>query len=100
MSNCLPVWKVCAALYCLALQYIQWPNKEEVQHIWTNIEYKYGFSKIIGVIDGTHIKIIKLKEHDESYINRKDYHSVQLQVSITKNIIWTRMPCNKSHEKI
>ncbi|XP_039308183.1 putative nuclease HARBI1 [Solenopsis invicta] len=38
------------------------------------------FPGVIGAIDGTHIKIIAPKDRSESYINRKGYHSIQLQV--------------------
>lgn len=34
---------------------------------------------IIGCIDGIHIKIVAAKEHPNSYVNRKGYHSVLLQ---------------------
>ncbi|CAL1682526.1 unnamed protein product [Lasius platythorax] len=43
-------------------------------------EEKKGFPGVIGAIDGTHIKIAAPKENQESYINRKGYHSIQLQV--------------------
>lgn len=46
---------------------------------------KYGFPKVLGAIDGTHVQITKPKEHGESYINRKGYHSMQLQVSKTRS---------------
>lgn len=68
------------AIYALAPQYIKWPNREEAENTWKCIENKHGFPKIIGAVDGTHIHITKPKEHDESYINRKGYHSIQLQV--------------------
>ncbi|XP_032673150.1 putative nuclease HARBI1 [Odontomachus brunneus] len=72
------VRRVCAALYRLVPQYIKWPNEEEAQYTWTDIELKYKFPKVIGAIDGTDLKIIKPSKHDESYINRKGYHAVQL----------------------
>ncbi|XP_018363689.1 PREDICTED: putative nuclease HARBI1, partial [Trachymyrmex cornetzi] len=74
------VKKVCSALNALASQFIKWPNREEAEHTWTNIKTKHKFPKIIGAIDGTHIRITKPKEHDESYINRKGYYSIQLQI--------------------
>jgi len=44
------------------------------------LEEKKGFPRVIGIIDGTHIKIEAPKENYESYINRKGYHFIQLQV--------------------
>ncbi|KAJ8929768.1 hypothetical protein NQ314_017505 [Rhamnusium bicolor] len=39
-----------------------------------------GFSNIIGAIDGNHIKIDKPENDPDSYINRKGYYSIQMQV--------------------
>lgn len=44
-----------------------------------------GFPKVIGAIDGTHIKIEAPTENPVDYINRKGYHSIQLQVDYYKN---------------
>ena len=30
-----------------------------------------GFPNIIGLIDGTHVRIIAPTEHEEAYVNRK-----------------------------
>lgn len=40
------------------------------------------FPKTIGAIDGTHIRIDAPKENPADYINRKGFHSIQLQVTI------------------
>lgn len=39
-----------------------------------------GFPNVIAAIDGTHIKIRAPKEDPDSYINRKDFHSMNVQV--------------------
>ncbi|XP_033729167.1 uncharacterized protein LOC117318274 [Pecten maximus] len=38
-----------------------------------------GFPNIIGAIVGTHIEIKAPTSHPQSYVNRKGYHSIQLQ---------------------
>jgi len=53
---------------------------EEAKNNWTLIKNRYGFPKVIGAIDGTHIKITAPKVNPESYVNRKGFHSIQLQV--------------------
>lgn len=45
-------------------------------------EENSGFPKIIGAIDGTHIRINAPKEDQRAYVNRKGYHSIHLQVFI------------------
>lgn len=39
----------------------------------------------IGAIDGTHIRIDRPEVDSYSYINRKQYHSIQLQDFVNKN---------------
>lgn len=39
-----------------------------------------GFPNVIGTIDGTHIKIRAPIENANSYINRKEFHSINVQV--------------------
>jgi len=75
--------KVCAAIYSLIPQFIKWPDVKEAKYTWTDVQNKHKFSKIIGAIDGTHVHIHKPKKHAKSYINRKGYHSIQMQVSET-----------------
>ena len=41
-----------------------------------------GFPGVVGVIDGTHISIRAPVEEPDAYINRKKFHSVQLQVNM------------------
>ncbi|XP_032689043.1 uncharacterized protein LOC116852623 isoform X2 [Odontomachus brunneus] len=52
---------------------------DRAQIIMHNFERASGFPKIIGAIDGTHIKIEAPKQNPTDYINRKGYHSIQLQ---------------------
>lgn len=79
------VKRVVRALYSLRNVFIRWPTYGEAQTIWTNMQTLYGFPKILGVIDGTHINIARPKRDANSYINRKGRFSIQLQVS-KKNI--------------
>lgn len=62
----------------LAPEVITWPNVVEKNEIELFFRQKNGFPGIIGVIDGTHIKIDKPEEDPESYINRKGYYSIQV----------------------
>ncbi|XP_018351929.1 PREDICTED: uncharacterized protein LOC108754243 isoform X2 [Trachymyrmex septentrionalis] len=71
--------KVCAAIYSLADKFIKWPNIEEAQQTWTDVQYKHKFPKVLGAIDDTHIRIQKPKEHAENYINRNGHYSIHLQ---------------------
>lgn len=74
--------RVVRAIYSIRNQFIKWPTYEEAENTWTNIQLLYGFPKVLGIIDGTHINIPRPKEDANSYMNRKGRFSIQLQVRI------------------
>jgi hypothetical protein len=39
-----------------------------------------GFPDVIGAIDCTHIKIADPTVNEEEYVNRKGFHSINVQV--------------------
>ena len=39
-----------------------------------------GFPGVLGCIDGTHVKIIAPTDLEGMYVNRKNYHSINVQV--------------------
>lgn len=39
-----------------------------------------GFPGVVGAIDGTHVRIIAPSEHEVEYVNRKNYHSINVQI--------------------
>ncbi|XP_067216228.1 putative nuclease HARBI1 [Linepithema humile] len=53
---------------------------EQAQTIINKFKESSRFPNTIGAIDGTHIKIDAPKENAADYVNRKRYHSIQLQV--------------------
>ena len=38
-----------------------------------------GFPNVIGCIDGTHVRILAPHESEEAFVNRKGYHSINVQ---------------------
>lgn len=58
-------------------QIIKWPTPEEQVNIEEHFESN-GFPGVIGVIDGTHIKIDKPSQDPDSYLNRKHFYSIQV----------------------
>ena len=66
---------------------IKWPKKEEYEAIAKefNSKEKCQFLKIIGALDGCHMRIAHLKEEDKAYYNYKHFHSIQLQAICLHN---------------
>ena len=48
-----------------------------------------GFPNVIGCIDGTHIRIQAPREREYEFVNRRNFHSMNVQVSyVSFNIHW------------
>lgn len=75
------VRRVTRALFKVAHQFITWPSGEQARTVINKFKESSRFPNTIGAIDGTHIKIDAPKENAADYVNRKGYHSIQLQVS-------------------
>jgi hypothetical protein len=63
----------------LRREFIKWPDYDQMQNISILFRRKQGIRNVIGAIDGYHIKIHKPKDDQESYYNRKGFHSLLLQ---------------------
>ena len=70
----------------LAGTYVTVPSTEaEIKESAANFFARYGFPQCIGAVDGTHISIRKPKENPTSFINRKGYHSPNVQACVDYN---------------
>ncbi|XP_031351953.1 putative nuclease HARBI1 [Photinus pyralis] len=58
---------------------IRWPYENEALETMRTFQRRSSIPGIIGCIDGCHVKIIAPKDHPNSYVNRKKFHSVLLQ---------------------
>ncbi|KAL1491048.1 hypothetical protein ABEB36_011704 [Hypothenemus hampei] len=63
----------------LSPEIIKWPEDLEKLEIEEHFRHR-DFPGVIGIIDGTHIRIDKPKEDPDSYLNRKHFYSIQAQV--------------------
>lgn len=79
------VRRVTRALFKIAPSFISWPSNEQAEIIINNFKESSGFPSTIGAIDGTHICIEAPQENAADYMNRKGYHSIQLQVNKSIN---------------
>lgn len=76
--------RVAYILHTLAPQFIKWPVDERAIRVMMEFEKASAFPNVIGAIDGTHIKIKSPREDKQSYVNRKGYHSIHVQVRILR----------------
>lgn len=75
----------------LKAKFITWPIGVQRENVIDGFARKANFQNVIGAIDGTHIKIKAPKEHPETYVNRKGYHSLILQAECREDIQFTHI---------
>ncbi|KAK0147899.1 putative nuclease HARBI1 [Merluccius polli] len=68
-------------LIALTPRYIKFPyTAVEQANIKTQFVAMSGFPNVIGAIDGTHVAIKAATTDEYAYVNRKQYHSVNVQI--------------------
>ena len=69
--------------YALAqkqVHFIKWPSTEaEIVQTRRGFYDKGGFPGVIGCVDGTHVKIQGPTKNENDYVNRKGFHSINVQ---------------------
>ena len=73
--------------------YIKWPKEEKLEEVMNQFEAKKGFPGVIDAIDGCHIPIKAPRENANEYINRKRFHSVNLQAVTDPDLLITDAFC-------
>ncbi|XP_052788534.1 putative nuclease HARBI1 [Mya arenaria] len=60
-------------------QFVTWPDANA--RAWNMTEYfkKAGFPNVVGCVDGTHIRIQAPSEDEPAFVNRKGFHSINMQ---------------------
>ncbi|XP_048484566.1 putative nuclease HARBI1 [Plutella xylostella] len=62
-------------------KFIKFPSTEgERELLMRRFMEKFHFPGVLGCIDGTHVAIIRPKEHEETFLNRKNYHSLNVLI--------------------
>jgi len=74
------VRRITRALFLNSQTFIKWPTGDHATRIMQGFRESSGFPNTIGAIDGTHIRIDAPKENPADYVNRKGFHSIQLQL--------------------
>ena len=64
---------------------------DQMPDIKSSFEEEGGFSGIIGVVDGTHIRIRAPEHEPEAYINRKKFQSINVQLVCDDKMVFTHV---------
>lgn len=61
-------------------QFIKWPVTSGARAAIKNGFYLQArFPNVIGCIDGTHVRIVAPSTDENAYVNRKGFHSINVQ---------------------
>ncbi|KAL2102183.1 hypothetical protein ACEWY4_001351 [Coilia grayii] len=66
-------------------RYVHLPTEAECTIIKHKFRQASGIPGIVGCIDGTHVLIQAPSEHEYLYVNRKGYHSINVQILCDAN---------------
>ena len=81
---CIVTKEVCAAIVDVLLpKYVKFPNGESLKEVVDGFKHKFGFPQCAGAVDGTHIPIISPEEYPADYFNRKGWHSIVMQGTVS-----------------
>ena len=72
-----------------ASKYIYMPrNREEIAKCKKDFYQLAGFPGIVGCVDGSHTPIVAPREDEFVYVNRKRFHSINIQAVCDANLIF------------
>jgi|SRR6218665_298546 len=74
------VSRVTKAILRLMPKWVKLPCQEEADVTKTKFYQMGGFPNVIGCVDGTHVRILAPTENEHEYVNRKSFHSINVQV--------------------
>lgn len=61
-------------------------------HYNINISFFLGFPKVLGCVDGTQIRISTPSANEADFVNRKGFHSLNVQVLFFLNVCLNVVP--------
>ncbi|XP_058637710.1 putative nuclease HARBI1 [Onychostoma macrolepis] len=78
---------VCRAVHRVALAlcrridtHVKFPSRDEQDVLAERFFAVAGFPRVCGVIDGTHVRIQAPHQYEDQFVNRKNFHSINVQL--------------------
>lgn len=86
VSRCIHEVANCIAIH-MGAEWIKFPfDQQSKNDIKTGFMEKAGFPGVIGCIDCTHIAILGPSREEHNYVNRKGFHSKNVQIVCSYNL--------------
>ena len=88
------VHSVCNALVRRSHRFIKFPTAQGIEENKRKFYDIGNIPNIFGLIDGTHVRIIAPSQHEDQFVNRKGYHSINVQVVVNadSHSLFTKFP--------
>ena len=83
LSRC--ICNVSNTLCSCSSDFIRFPNEVGQRRMQQGFQHKFEFPKVLGCIDGSHIPIVAPSINEPLYVNRKGYHSINVQAICDDN---------------
>ncbi|CAC5400795.1 HARBI1 [Mytilus coruscus] len=80
------IHSVSNALVRRAPKFIKFPSGHVIEENKVKFNAVANFPNVLGLIDGTHVRIIAPSQHEEQFVNRKGYHSIKVQVIVNADL--------------
>lgn len=81
VSTSRTISRVTKALVRQMPKWVKLPSQKQADKTKIQFFAKAGFPNVIGCIDGTQIRILAPTENKHEFVNRKNYHSINVQVN-------------------
>ncbi|KAL3854197.1 hypothetical protein ACJMK2_013475 [Sinanodonta woodiana] len=98
VSRC--VFEVARALVRQAKKFIQFPREESTSSVKQGFYMISGFPNVIGTIYGTVIRIQAPISNEQDYVDRKGFHSLNVQVHNTGRIYIVQDTVHKNIQRL
>lgn len=90
-TACRSIWACLRALVVYLPNYVRFPENNEFSRIKDGFFEIAEFPSIIGLIDCTHIRILAPNQYEHVYVNRKSFHSYNVQCVCDHNGTFTNI---------
>lgn len=81
-TACRSLWRFCECLILHLDEFIKFPGPAQVQAMKDQFYEEKNLPNVVGLIDCTHVRIIAPTEHEEAFVNRKGFHSINVQAVV------------------
>ncbi len=93
-TACRIIHRVTNALIRRINQFVRFPTGNEVNAVKAGFYDVAHFPNVLGLVDGSHVRIMAPHRNEPDYVNRKKYHSINAQIICNDENMITNVVAN------